>query len=533
MDFLKDFEIKDFIDQITILKDIESRKLHEAIPELFRFCEIGDPGNQVQFMAENTLRTLLAENETQTLNGIKSDSINLQRICTQISGQCRYEAAVPLLMALLSESASDKQEKGIFFEIFSALSEIQSPDSLDIFRRHILHKDPLVAELAVEAIGNYGDQDSVDQLCDLVTEAEHDDRYEVCEVITASAIETLGRLGNDAAIQFLVSKIHHRNPTARQFVHKELVRAGEKAVMFLSSAFDQSDVDEKIMAAGILGLIGSRKAGDILVSAIDKGLIEDVNVRFAVYEALGKITSMKSLICLMDGLLERDDFLIIAVVYGLNSQVSPGVVEKLKDIIQTGDDQSRRLIRAIVAARADAIFAALYTDEGIADQLMITLTTSNDEETVQVFLEKLKSIDMARTKADIETLAGRCSKKTSMKVLAVDDSTAILRFYQLIASEMGIHVTTAENGQAALDCLRKGEQFDLILTDMNMPVMDGIEMTRKIRKNNKLENIPIMMATTESERSQSELAKKAGVNDFIKKPFTPDQLKDRINNFLK
>ena len=77
----------------------------------------------------------------------------------------------------------------------------------------------------------------------------------------------------------------------------------------------------------------------------------------------------------------------------------------------------------------------------------------------------------------------------------------------------------AANGEEAYDFIENGEEFDIIITDMNMPVMDGMELVTKIRSTSGMEDVPIIMVTTESEVSQQDLASKAGVTAFITKPF--------------
>ncbi len=90
----------------------------------------------------------------------------------------------------------------------------------------------------------------------------------------------------------------------------------------------------------------------------------------------------------------------------------------------------------------------------------------------------------------------------------------------------------AENGQDAYSHIELSEEFDVIITDMNMPVMDGMEFVSKLRQTNGYADIPVIMVTTESEYSQQELARKTGVNDFITKPFTADQLKAKIAEYV-
>ncbi|MBA4356926.1 MAG: response regulator, partial [Desulfovibrio sp.] len=77
-----------------------------------------------------------------------------------------------------------------------------------------------------------------------------------------------------------------------------------------------------------------------------------------------------------------------------------------------------------------------------------------------------------------------------------------------------------------------GEFADVVITDMNMPVMDGMELVGKLRGSLGYEDVPILMVTTESEGSQRDMATKAGVTAFLTKPFKPDALKAKLMEML-
>ncbi|TFG37753.1 MAG: response regulator [Desulfobacterales bacterium] len=113
-------------------------------------------------------------------------------------------------------------------------------------------------------------------------------------------------------------------------------------------------------------------------------------------------------------------------------------------------------------------------------------------------------------------------------ILAADDSKAMLFFYTSALAGMDVCLTTAEDGQQAFNLLKSGERVDLLVTDLNMPNMDGIKLVKEIRNSLKLD-IPILMASTESEKSQTELARQAGVSDFITKPFTKAQFIEKVS----
>jgi len=118
------------------------------------------------------------------------------------------------------------------------------------------------------------------------------------------------------------------------------------------------------------------------------------------------------------------------------------------------------------------------------------------------------------------------------KILAVDDSPTMRRIVKNTLMQAGFKdVIEAENGLEAYEKLQ-GEPVDLILTDWNMPTMNGLEFVQKVRSDPKLKALPILMVTTRSVKEDILEAMKAGVNGYIVKPFTPATMREKIEKIL-
>lgn len=115
-----------------------------------------------------------------------------------------------------------------------------------------------------------------------------------------------------------------------------------------------------------------------------------------------------------------------------------------------------------------------------------------------------------------------------MRALIVDDSRPIRRIESGILNELGFETVTAENGQEALERLQEYPLPDVVLVDWNMPVMNGIEFTRAVRKDPKLSQLVLLMVTTETEPEQMLRALSAGVDEYLMKPFTRDCLVEKL-----
>ena len=116
-------------------------------------------------------------------------------------------------------------------------------------------------------------------------------------------------------------------------------------------------------------------------------------------------------------------------------------------------------------------------------------------------------------------------------ILAVDDSASMRGMVAFTLRGAGHAVTEAENGQLALDVAR-GSTFDLVLADVNMPVMDGISMVRELRAMDAYRGVPILMLTTESHTEKKMEGKAAGATGWLVKPFDPEQLLATVKRVL-
>ncbi|MBF0453312.1 MAG: response regulator [Magnetococcales bacterium] len=121
-----------------------------------------------------------------------------------------------------------------------------------------------------------------------------------------------------------------------------------------------------------------------------------------------------------------------------------------------------------------------------------------------------------------------------MRILIVDDSSVMRKIVTRGLRQAGFkmdEVVEAGNGQEGLDALAADSNVQLILSDWNMPVMDGLNFVKGVRSSGN--NTPIIMVTTEGGESKLQAAMGAGANGHIKKPFTPDTLRETLGQYFK
>lgn len=523
---LEGFRDKEFLDQITILNEISGSKDPEHLPGLVQLLKSPVGDTSIDYMVVNALNAVLSQSESETVAGMEDAHPGYRILCIRVAGEYGFASATPTLVKIADKEADPDR----LMEVLTSLARISDPGALPIFRKYLEHEDAFISALCIEALGKLRDLSSVTYLKAIIEGSEAPDRYEVCDITTWKAVEALAAFDTEDTLAFLVEKLHHKNPTVRRIITDSMTDIGSPVIPLLLAAFEVGDTDMKILTANVLGFIGDKACADGLVAAFDKGLAKDSNVRYALYEALGRVGTMKGIICLVDGLAEEDELTLMAVIGGLEKHVNPGIVAKLTTIVQSATDQGDRVAKAVINCGATNLFDALYENAGAGDGLIVALEGSNDPEIIEEFRNLLLEIGGSRAEADLERLPQ--PEAASRKALAADDSRSMCAMHKAILTDLEFEPFVAPNGQEAYELIEQGEEFEIIITDMNMPVMDGLELVGKVRNTPGYEDVPIIMVTTESEASQQTLATKTGVTAFITKPFKPEELKAKINELL-
>lgn len=119
-----------------------------------------------------------------------------------------------------------------------------------------------------------------------------------------------------------------------------------------------------------------------------------------------------------------------------------------------------------------------------------------------------------------------------MKILIVDDFSTMRRIIKNLLRDLGFNNTAeADDGKTALPMLKTGE-YQFLVTDWNMPGMQGIDLLKAVRADDKIKTLPVLMVTAEQKREQIVAAAEAGVNGYIVKPFTAATLKEKIDKIF-
>jgi len=125
------------------------------------------------------------------------------------------------------------------------------------------------------------------------------------------------------------------------------------------------------------------------------------------------------------------------------------------------------------------------------------------------------------------------NETTKKRILIVEDDSFVMDIYQTKLGQSGYEVTGAGNGLEALKKMEEGT-FDLILLDIIMPYMDGLEVLKKIKADEKNKNLPIILLTNLSQKEEVDKGLGLGANDYlIKSHFTPSEVLEKVKGYLE
>ncbi len=224
-------------------------------------------------------------------------------------------------------------------------------------------------------------------------------------------------------------------------------------------------------------------------------------------------------------------------------------------------DSGKAALSALEHSLPDLIISAMYLPDMTGDELLHAIRKDNasydmaflliSSETSIKYLEPIRQagaiaiLPKPFTKTELITALNATVEYlhpekinldhfdiADLQVLVVDDSEFSRKYLHRILNDIGIeNIQLAEDGKQALDMFNK-HYFDLIVTDYNMPEMDGLELIKNIRSTDEQLNVPILMVTSEQNQNRLTAIEKAGVSAILDKPFEPASIKQLIIRLL-
>lgn len=436
-------------------------------------------------------------------------------VLIEMAGEIPTKQAVTPLLEILDR----EQEAKTIQTAITALGMIGDPAAEGSVSEFLYAGSREVVIAAVRAMGQIKTPGAIDHLSKrLGGDSEIDD------IIT----DILAKADTPTALEKLNETLASSKADVRTAGKKKMLAVGVTALRVLIRNLSGNNTDLLIHSLNVLGDMGDAAA----VPAIRKLLHnhpEDPNVRFAAYEALGKLPLDKGAFSLAIGLADTDGSVRAAAARAVDRHFNASLAAGLMNMIGTGDAEALGLVHTIIDTQCDSIVLGLWEENAFVEPASRYLSGKAHPDIRSHFKQLLadKGIEGLSEVTSVERVG-----EDRVRVFAVDDSKMILGLYRSVLHNLGYEPCLFEFPAGALNEIRKRKPA-AVLTDLNMPDITGIDLTKGVRTLYSKEELPVIMVTSQDEKEDNEAAIAAGINSILQKPFTEEQLGAVLAEFVK
>jgi HEAT repeat protein len=479
-------------------------------------------------MVKNRLYDLLLDkscaNQDLLLAQLQAETLDRRLPLIRIAGELQVLEAIPLLTDFLSQ----KSDPDLLRETIKALSLMASQTCIRAIADFIYYGDEELKQEAIFALAEIGGPTAIHLLAEAIRGNNRTDQL---------IIEALGEIQDQAALQRLTQLLNSHYVDVRNWTIDKLVAIGPKAVPVVVENLKEADDDALVHTLNVLGNIGDKSA----IPAIQKVLYrrpENPNVRFAAYEAMERLPAAKAAISLATGLEDPEEQVRLAAARAVDKNLSPTLAAGLKNMTAAQDEAARQVVATLVDAGADRAFEALISEEAFSTMAVTHLSSKAHPDVREHYLTLMRNQGFDAL-ADRILAAVQPEKGVKrLRIFVVDDSKMMLRIYKGKLHAMGHAPVLFEFPSRAIEAALQ-EKPDLLITDLNMPDINGIQLTRELRRKYRPQDLPIIMITTQSDfvgqhsghaeaRIDKATLEEIGVSMVMHKPFADADLADNI-----
>ncbi len=503
------------VDQKTknrLVYEVSRAPIEFAVPLLlFLLNEHTNVTDSMPIVKEMLLSSLLAYPD-KLLDFLRDPEIRDKTELISIAADLKFEAATPALIEML-ESSTDEAK---IHKLIEALGQIGDPEATNTLTEFLYAANRELIIAAVQSLGMVGTPTAMHRLAERMgTDNEID------FLILSIFADVQDQISLERLNETLASHYAHM----RTYAKKELVSIGEKAVPFLITNLERKDPDFLIHTLNVLGDIGDESAV-VPIRKLLQNEPKSANVRFAAYEALALLPLRKGAYTLTAGLSDKEDHVCVAAARAIDQNFSDILGAGIKNLLRNKGDEARHITKTIVNAQVDKIFLSMAGEDYFQEMALVYLPHAH-KDTRKHYHDLL-------VKNGHKSFAGKIlgdeKEESKPKVVAIDDSRMILNIYKATLYELGFDPVLFEFPASALEWLQNEKPL-MVLTDLNMPDITGVQVTERIREKYSSEELPVIMVTTQNETNDNEAAKKAGVNKILHKPFNADSLLKAMDEF--
>ncbi len=485
-----------------------------AVPVLCRFIsEHKDMVGGLPLVREILAVKILAQPEL-IAKAISNSQTPCRDMYISMAGELRLEEVVDnLIEALLAASEVDEINL-----LIDTLGEIGDPQATNAVSEFLYSGNRTLIIAATKALGKLGTPTAMLRLAE---------RMGTDNQLDLLILDIFAKVQDSISLDKLNEAMRSHYAHLRTYAKKTLVGIGPKAVPILTENLLFDDADLRIHTLNVLGDIGDPAA----IAPIRKLLHShpaNANVRFAAYEALGLLPLDRGAYVLTQGLGDPVEHVCIAAAKAIDRNFNEIMAAGIKNLASERDEDAHRILKTAIDAQAKQIFLSLVEEERFQPMALSTLARAHQDirDFFYVILKEHGYSGLA-----LKLLAPDEKKTARKRICAVDDSRMILSIYKSTLHELGFEPVLFEFPASALEWLQSNTP-EMVLTDLNMPDITGIDLTREIRKSFSKKELPVVMVTTQDEANDNKAALEAGVNDILRKPFTAESLQVVFKKFL-
>lgn len=415
---------------------------------------------------------------------------------------------------LEAKLASVSDEK-LLIAMLGAIAKIGHCNSSQNLADYLYASNREIIAAAICALGSVGTHEAIQLLSDRMgTDSDFDKLI----------LDQFAQIQDQFCIEKLSETLASHITYVRNYGKAKLTALGAKAIPVVIENLTSSDTDLVVHTLNVLGDIGDQSAVKPIKNLLHTHP-EDANIRFAAYESLGRLPRQKVALALAEGLNDKDDNVRLVAAKAINNNYSRVLGVGIKNLLRSAVFDGDSVIAAIIESESDNIFIDLLGEEDMREALFKYIKEHAHSDIVRFFSVIL---DKQGHGEWVKLIQGEAPKqKTKALVYAIDDSRMVLNIYRSALHALGYEFKLFEFPETALQNIEE-DQPSFVFTDLNMPLISGIDLCRKIREIYPANKLPIVMVTTQSENNSKNDALAAGVNEVIGKPFTAETLKQAM-----
>ncbi len=477
--------------EIASTLDIEENEIIETLQDML----LQRPQN-IRFLLENPV---LSE---------KFDIIDL-------IAELQYDGAVPYLL----ERLNNEQDQKTIIRIIGALGSIGDPETVTSLSEYLYSENRPLIMAAIDALKEIASSNAIEALTERIG-TDHE--------IDVKIVDIFALIQDEACLRALNRVLRTGDPILRNYAKTKLIQIGPKVVPIIIDNLRDDDTEFVIHSLNILGMLGDASA----VNAIRQLLFDhppNGNVRFAAFEALGMLPILKGIFVLSNGLSDEVDLVRKAAARAIDRNNTNTLRAGIRNLIRKGDAEARNIVSAFIDAEADSIFRNMIMESPFKELAMDYLIRDAHPDLKKHFGDLLRQIGYGDLAREIVPQAEEEQKR--LNIIVVDDSRMLLKVYKSNLHDIGYASRLFEFPETALEHIL-AEKPDLVITDLNMPKLTGIQLTERIREKYPATELPILLITTQTDKDETATAYRAGISDVIYKPFTKEHLKKTIDKLV-